>query len=139
MHQNQKFLPICFMSYIFFLSLRPFFPKPLPLKAILIKKRNPSFCHFTDIVFTKGCINEETISAISKTARSGVIAPNMPKSCLSISCLTLSHAPSINRSESPCYFTILIIPSIFLFEIIKTNHFPALKTPHPLIFFFKCS
>ena len=122
-----------------FSILATLFPKTFTIKGNSNKKRNPSFCHFTDIVFTKGCINEETISAISKTARSGAIAPNMPKSCLSISCLTLSHAPSINRSESPCYFTILITPSIFLFEIIKTNHFPALKTPHPLILFFKCS
>ena len=62
-----------------------------------------------------------------------VIAPRNTPSCFFISHFTVSVAPSINRPDFSNETTILIISSVFSFEMNKGSHFPALTGPCPLI------
>ena len=58
---------------------------------------------FPDIAFiseeANGCINEEAIGAINEAAIRTIIASRNPPFCFSISCFTVSVAPSINRPD----------------------------------------
>ena len=71
-----------------------------------------------------GCINEETKGA-NKALRIHVL--------FFISCYTIWVCPSINPSESPNDFKILIKSILSSFEIRKVNYSPALTTPFRVV------
>ena len=108
-------------------------------------ERNPPSCPFpvlmtpfSDIAFiskeTLDCINKDTISAINEAAIGAIIAPTNPPYFFFISSFTVSVAPSINTPDFSNGSTILIISSIYLFEMNNVNLFPALTTSCTLIF-----
>ena len=61
------------------------------------------------------------------------IATWNPTSSFYVSCFTASVTPSINTPESFKDFMILMISSLFSFEMNKVNLLPALTTLFPLI------
>ena len=60
--------------------------------------------------------------------------PRNPPSCLFISCFIVSLIPSINTPKFSSDFTILIVSSIFSFEMAKVIAFPALYDSSPTLF-----
>ena len=93
---------------------------------------------FPDIAFTSeeanGCINQEAIGAINEAAIRTIIASRNPPFCFSISCFTVSVAPSINRPDFSSDSTTLIVSSISSFEMKKMNPIPVITAPFPLTF-----
>ena len=111
------------------------FSQTLIIKCNANNGRSPPFClfpaltiPFQDIPFINeeatGSIHEEATGAVNEAALSLIIAPQNPPFCFLISCFTFSVTPSINRPESPSDLTILIISTIYLFEMNKVNLFP---------------
>ena len=84
---------------------------------------------------TKSFINEETIDPINEAVIGGIITPKILLSCFFIiSCLTVSVAPTINRSDFSSNSNILTISPRSSFEINKVNPFSSPTAPLPVIF-----